>query len=220
MLHRQHRCRYQDRYLAVAVVGGLKSSAQRYFCLAIPYVAADEAIHRLGRFHIFFHSFDSCSLVCRFGKGKSFFKLDHHRRVGRQGAPSHKFPFGLEAEQVASVPFNRLFGALAGLLPFGSSQRVEGRWGVVGAHVFAYQVGMLQRDKQFAVVGVAQGQKLFSQPFDVGAAFYPRKLAYAVVAVDYPVTSDEGKGGLARGRSGPLPPRPYHVGPLSKGRKC
>ena len=54
MLLRQNGCGHEDGYLP-PVHYRLESGTDGYFRLAVAHIPADEAVHRAGLFHVFFH---------------------------------------------------------------------------------------------------------------------------------------------------------------------
>ncbi len=65
----KHGGRHQDCDL-LASLDGFECRADRHFGFAKPDIAADQAIHRAGAFHIHFRFLDGAQLVAGFGEGE------------------------------------------------------------------------------------------------------------------------------------------------------
>ena len=87
----------EDRDL-LAILHSLEGGAHGDFGLAVANIAAEEAIHRLGRFHVALDVGDGGELVIGLSKVEGVFKLVLHVGVGREGRALGGFALGVELE--------------------------------------------------------------------------------------------------------------------------
>ena len=88
-------------------------------------VAADEAIHRLGRFHVVLGVGDGAELVGRFGEGERFFELALPRMIRGKRVAGFEFAFGLQAEKFLGVGEDGFFRFAPGALPTAVTEFAE-----------------------------------------------------------------------------------------------
>ena len=96
----EDRRRHQHQHL-LALVRGLERRAQRHLGLAVADVAADQPVHRLGRFHVGLHELDRLALVGRLGEGEALLELPLPIGVRLERVPGAPPALGVEAQQLA-----------------------------------------------------------------------------------------------------------------------
>ncbi len=106
--------------------GGLFSSSDGFECcsycnfgFAKSYVSADETIHGLGAFHVFFGVFDGGELVWGLGVAEGVFKFPHPLGVGWVAGAFSDLSLCLEAEELGSVVHDGFLCGFSGAAPFG-----------------------------------------------------------------------------------------------------
>ena len=114
---------HQDRHLAAAVYGN-EGGAHGHFGLAETHVAADQAVHRLGREHVGAHRFDGGLLVRGFFEGEAGaeggvvgFRVGEGITFARRAA-------GIDVEQFGGDVAHLLGGLALGFLPGLGAQAV------------------------------------------------------------------------------------------------
>ena len=80
MLMREQRRRDQDGDLAI-LFDGFECRAHRHFGFSVSHISADEAVHRLRRFHVALDVLDGPDLIGRFLVLEGRLKLVEHRTV-------------------------------------------------------------------------------------------------------------------------------------------
>ena len=80
MLLGQDRGRHQVHHL-LALLHRLKSRPDGDLCFSVSHVSADQPVHDLGAFHVFFGGFYSSQLILRLLKGEHFLKFPLPYRV-------------------------------------------------------------------------------------------------------------------------------------------
>ncbi|MNF51671.1 hypothetical protein D3C84_329950 [compost metagenome] len=151
----------------LAAVHRDEGGAHGYFGLAEADVAADQAIHGLGRQHVPQHGFDGGLLVRGFLEGEAggeggvvgFRVLECIAFAG--GAT------GVDVEQFGGDIAHLLGGLAFGLLPGFRAQAVQRRQGVVAAGVAGDQVQAGHRHVEFGFLGVLQGEELRDLALDL-----------------------------------------------------
>ena len=188
-----------------AGAGGHIGSAQGHLSLAEAHVAADQAVHRLGRDQILHDGMGGSLLVRRFLEAEAFRKGRIAGRVELEGMSGPGGAAGIEIQQFNSG-VTRLLGRLAArLVPLAGTQRMQ--WSVLGggARVAADEVQHGHRHVQGGIVGVGQVQE-FGCAFTQVDVDQPHVAADAMLGMDDRVArlefgqvADEGidLGGLA-----------------------
>ncbi|MCY1418636.1 hypothetical protein D9M71_341990 [compost metagenome] len=150
--------RHQDRHLATAVHRN-ERGAHCHFGLAEADVAAHQAIHRLGRKHVFAHRFDGGLLV------RGFFERETGAEggvVGLRIGESVAFAGSatcIDVEQLGGH-VTHLFGGFAlGFLPGLGAQAMQRGQGIVAAGVAGDQVQVGHRHIKLGAFGVFQGEE-------------------------------------------------------------
>jgi hypothetical protein len=166
----QQRGGREERHL-LAAGDRDEGGAQRDLGLAEAHVAADQAVHRLGRDHVLHHRVDRGLLVGRFLEAEV---VGEHLVVGgrvAEGVALARGAAGVDVEQLGGRVAH-LFGGLAlGFLPLAGAQPVQRR--LVGAHagVAADLVQLRDGHVERGLVGVFQVQHFLQQrlAFGIGA---------------------------------------------------
>ncbi len=112
-----------------AVLHGLEGGAHGDFGFAVADVAAEQAVHRLGGFHVALDVGDGGELVVGLVEVEGVFELALHVGVGREGCALRGLALGVELEQLGGHVGHRLLDAGLGLLPALGAELVELRRG-------------------------------------------------------------------------------------------
>ena len=99
MLLREHRRRHKNGRL-LAVGHAFERGAQRHLGLAVPHVAAQQAVHRGRRFHVLLDILDRLQLVGRFLEGEIILELALPCAVRAEGVALLILAFGVEFDQI------------------------------------------------------------------------------------------------------------------------
>ena len=98
MLAGKDRRRHKDGHL-LAIQNSLKGGADRNLRLSIADISADQAIHCLDTFHVFFRIFDRAQLVFRLLVWKHFFKFTLPYRIFFKCVPLLCLPFCIQIDK-------------------------------------------------------------------------------------------------------------------------
>ena len=156
-----------------AGVNALKRRAQGDLGLAKAHVAAQQAVHGLGRLHVGLDVGDSLQLVARLVVGEALLHLDLFGRIGRTGDTGNRRAARIQVDQVK----RQLFGVLARLVgsprPVGGVEPGQARLVTVGTDVARDAVNLLQWHVELVAIGIFQ-QKVVAL---LAAHFLARDLA-------------------------------------------
>jgi hypothetical protein len=172
----QQRGRAQYRHL-LAVGHGDEGGAHGDLGLAEADVAADQAVHRLARLHVFDHGVDGGLLVGGFleaeavGEGLQVVLLEDERVALARGA------LGVEVQQFGGGVVHLLGGLLLGLFPLPRAQRVQLDRFRVGAAVARDDLQLGHRHVELGAVGVFEVEEF-------GVAFAEVHVQQPEVAAD------------------------------------
>ena len=112
-----------------AIAKGLERSAHRDFSFAESDVAAQQAIHRLIRFHIAFDLRSGLNLIFGGRVFKRIFKLALPVGIGRKREAFGEAPLGVELQQLFSHVAHSGFDARLGFVPRNAAQAINWRLG-------------------------------------------------------------------------------------------
>ena len=145
----------------LVVADGLEGGAHGDFGLAVADVAAEQAIHGLGGFHVALDVGDGLSLVFGLVELEGVFELARRIRCRRGKTwPLRRFALGVELEQFVGHVFHGLAHAGFGLGP-GLRAEMTQRWlGPFGRTVFLDQVEARERDVEARAFGVFEQHEL------------------------------------------------------------
>ena len=158
MLLDQQRGGHEHGHL-LAVLHGLEGRAQRDLGFAEPHIAADQAIHRHGLFHVGFDLVDGGELVGGFLIGEGVFQLFLPWGVRAEREALGALAGGVQLDQVVGDLMDVLAGLGFGGRPVGAAELVE--LGSFGTDVFADLVELVGGDEQFVRRGAALGRRIF-----------------------------------------------------------
>ena len=158
MLLDQQRGGHEHGHL-LAVLHGLEGRAQRDLGFAEPHIAADQAIHRHGLFHVGFDLVDGGELVGGFLIGEGVFQLFLPWGVRAEREALGALAGGVQLDQVVGDLVDVLAGLGLGGRPVGAAELVE--LGGFGTDVFADLVELVGGDEQFVRRGAALGRRIF-----------------------------------------------------------
>ena len=156
-----------------AGVHALKGCAQGDLGLAETHVAAQQAVHGLGRLHVCLDVGDSLQLVACLVVGEALLHLDLLRRIGRTGDTGNRRAARIEVDQVKRQLFGILARLVGGPRPVGGVEPGQARFIAVGTNVARNAVNLLQRHVELVAIGIFQ-QKVVAF---LAAHFLTRDLA-------------------------------------------
>ena len=152
MLLHQQCGRHQHSHL-FGILHRLECGTYGDFGFAESHVAANQAIHRHGLFHIGFDFVDGSQLIGGFLVWESVFQFFLPRGVFAEGIPLHALTCRIQFDQIFGDFVHMLTCFRLGSSPIGSAQFVE-FWSV-GTDVFADLVKLIGGDEQFVGRGAA-----------------------------------------------------------------
>ena len=156
-----------------AGVHALKRRAQGNLGLAETHVAAQQAIHGLGRLHVGLDVGDGLQLVARLVVREALLHLDLLGRVGRAGDTGNRRAARIQIDQVKRQLFGVLARLVGGTRPVGGVEPGQARLVAVRTDVSRDAVDLLQRHVELVTVGIFQ-QKVVAF---LAAHFLARNLA-------------------------------------------
>lgn len=166
----QQRGRREEGHL-LAAGDRDEGGAQRHLGLAEAHVAADQAVHRLGRDHVLHHGVDRGLLVGGFLEAEV---VGEHFVVGGRVAEGMALPrgaAGVDVEQLGGRVAHLLGGLALGLFPLAGAQPVQRRLVGADAGVAADLVQLRDGHVERGLVGVLQVQHFLQErlAFGIGA---------------------------------------------------
>ena len=156
-----------------AGVHALKGRAQGDLGLAETHVAAQQAVHGLGRLHVGLDVGDSLQLVTRLVVGEALLHLDLLGRIGRTGDTGNRRATRIQVDQVKRQLFGILARLVGGPRPVGGVEPGQARFIAVGTNVARDTVDLLERHVELVAIGIFQ-QKVVAF---LAAHFLARDLA-------------------------------------------
>ena len=148
VLAREQRRRHEHRDL-LAVLHGLERGPDRDLGLAVPDVAAHEAVHRYRPFHVGLRLLDRAQLIGRLLERERVLDLVLPRRVGRELVARRREPAAVEHDQLARDVAHRVAHARLRLLPVAAAHLRQLRRVATG--VLADDVDLIGRDVDLLV---------------------------------------------------------------------
>ena len=150
----------KDRDL-LAVLHGLECSAHGHFGFAVAHIAAEQAVHGRGRFHVVLDGADGGELVVGFAIVEGVFKFLLEFIVLGEGSALRGGALGIELEQFTGHVLHGFAHSGLGLDPLLRTEFVEHRGGAgVGGAVFLDQVKARERDVELGLLGEFQDHEL------------------------------------------------------------
>ena len=144
----------------LVVADGLECGAHGDFCLAVADVAAEQAVHGLGGFHVAGDVGDGLRLVFGLVELEGVFELAHELVARGEGVALGHFAFGVELEEFVGHVFHGLAHAGFGLGPGLRAEMTQGWLGAFGRPVFLNQVEARERDVETRALGVFEQHEL------------------------------------------------------------
>ena len=178
-----------------AGVHALKRCAQGDLGLAKAHVAAQQAIHRLGRLHVGLDVGDGLQLVARLVVREALLHLDLLGRVGRAGDAGNRRATRIQVDQVKRQLFGVFARLVGGTRPVGGVEPGQARLVAVGANIARDAVDLLEWHIELVAIGIFQ-QKVVAL---LAAHFLARDFAKerdAVRGVHHVVARLKGEGDL------------------------
>ena len=178
-----------------AGIHALKRRAQGDLGLAKAHVAAQQAVHGLGRLHVGLNVGDGFQLIARLLVGEALLHLDLLGRIGRTGDARDRRAACIQVDQVKRQLFGILTRLIGGARPVCGVEPGQARLIAVGANVARDAVDLLERHVELVTVGVFQ-QKVVTL---LATHFLARDLAKerdAVGSVHHVVTRLKREGDL------------------------
>ena len=197
----------------LAVLHGLEGGAHGHFGFAVAHVAAEQAIHGRGRFHVVLDGANGGELVVGLVVVEGVFELLLEFVVVGEGGALRGVALGVELEQLGGHVLHGLAHARLGLGPLLRAEPVEHRRGAgVGGAVFLDQIEARERDVELGLLGEFENHE-FDGEAVLHNLFQALVLGDAVLDVDDVVADgevaevgDEGRGlgALGLGASGDI----------------
>ncbi len=190
MLEAEDRGGREDRDL-LAILHGLEGGAHGDFGLAVAHVAAEQAVHRRGGFHVVLDGADGGELVVGLVVVEGVFELLLKFVVFGECGALRGVALGVKLEQLGGHVLHGLAHARLGLDPLLRAELVEdGRGAGVGGAIFLDQIEARERDVKLGLLG-----ELENHEFDREAVLHdlPQALVLrdAVLDVDDVVADGE-----------------------------
>src|SRR6266436_7264762 len=155
MLEREYGRGRKKRDL-LRIGNGLEGRAHGHFGLAIADIAAEEAVHRCGAFHVFLDVGDRGVLVGSLLEFEGVFEFALEISIGRKRKPWRGFPGRVQRQKLVGHVFQRFAYARLARVPAGAAEFVErGMWANDDA-IALYQVHALERDIETRILGVTK----------------------------------------------------------------
>ena len=146
---------------------GFEGGANGHLRLAKADVATNQAVHRLGLFHILLRLLDRAELIGCFLKGEGGFEVPLPGVIGREGVAAPLLPPGVQAEHLGGVVEGGALGSAAGLLPVAAPDFPELRLCLVEPDVARQQVRFVERHMDRHLLGEFDGDHLFAPALNV-----------------------------------------------------
>ena len=189
----EHGRRHQNGRLP-PVEHALHHRAQGDLSLAVAHVAAQEAVHGHGLFHVGLDLIDAPELVVRLRISEMLFKLRLPRTVGREGVALRAAARGVECGELLGHAFCGRFGARFRARPLRAAHFGQLHGPIFArADVFAHKVELRRRDIERVRSGVADLDIVLHRTVD-RHLHNARKAADAVIFVHDEVA--DGKVGV------------------------
>ena len=128
--------------------GGFEGGANGHFGFAVAHVAADEAVHGAGRFHVLFGGDNGAHLVGRLLIDEAVLKFALPAGVGREGVAGLGSAGGMDGQHFGGEIPHGVFGPGFGFGPARAAEGVEAGAGLAGADVFADQMRFADRARK------------------------------------------------------------------------
>ena len=139
-----------------AGVHTLKRRAQGNLGLAKAHVAAQQAVHGLGRLHVGLNVGDGLQLVACLVVREALLHLDLLGRIGRTGDTGNRRAARIQVDQVKRQFFGILARLIGGTRPVGCVEPGQARLVTVGTDVSRDTVDLLERHVELVAVGIFQ----------------------------------------------------------------
>ena len=193
----QHGGGHQNGRL-LAVQNTLHHRPQGHLRLAVAHIAAQQAVHGNGLFHIALDFHNGPQLVSRLLIVKGVLKLPLPRAVGGKGKARLPLPLGIQLDQPCRQLPGGGFGPVGGLGPLGAAQLVElgGLFSLVsGADIFTHQIQRRGRHIQTVAAGVGDLDIVLLHPVHRQAQ-HLHEAADAVVGMHHQIAGRQVRIGL------------------------
>ena len=170
----------------LALGRGLEGCPQGNLGLAVAHVAADQAVHGPGGFHVGLDLLDGLTLVGCLHVGEALFELALPVRIGLELVPGAPTTLGIEAQQLTRQLLGGAAGARLHRLPARAPELGERRVLGAGADV-ARDLGQLVGGHEHAVVALVFEVEVVAGDARHGARLKAREARHAVVFVHHDV---------------------------------
>src|SRR5580704_14076524 len=170
----------------LGVGDGFDRGAHSHFGFAVADVAAQEAIHWRGAFHVALNVGDGEVLVGSFLELEGIFKFALEVAVWRKRQAWGGFSGCVEGEELLGHVFERLSDAGLARIPAGAAEFVERWMRAFDDAIALHQVHALERNVEAGVFGVAEQHEFATAAvgFDLAETL---ELADTVIDVDYEI---------------------------------
>ena len=137
-------------------VHALKRRAQGDLGLAEAHIAAQQAVHGLGRLHVGLNVGDGLQLVARLVVRKALLHLNLLGRVGWAGDTGNRRAARIQIDQVKRQLFGVLARLIGGTRPVGGVESGQARLVTVGTDIACDAVDLLERHVELVAIGIFQ----------------------------------------------------------------
>ncbi len=139
-------------YLFV-VADGFEGGTHGNFGFAVAHIAAEQAVHGLGGFHVVDDVFDGLTLIFGLVEFKSVFELAEPLVAGREGVSDSGFALGVELEEFVGHVFHGFADARFRLAPGGGAEMTQGGLRAFGRAILLHQVETGERNVEASGFG-------------------------------------------------------------------
>ena len=166
MLLCQDRCRHQ-KYNLFALLCRFKCRTDRHLCLTISDIAADQSVHDLIAFHIFFDCFDRFQLIIRLFKWKGLFKFFLPDGILTIAEAFFPLPCRIELHQIFCNIFDRTAHPCLGASPFLCAKPVQLRTLRLRIRILLDHIKLCCRNIEIAAAGILYFHIVFCDLIDL-----------------------------------------------------
>ena len=206
MLLGEHRRGDENRDLG-AVLHRLECRADRHLRLSVAHVAADEPVHRQGRFHVALHFLDGAELIGGLIVREGGLQLALPRRVRGERAPAPRLPERVVPEQLLGHLLDGLARFRLRLLPRGAAEPRDERGATLFGRVALDHAELVDWNEEAIALRVVDLDALGVLPVERDP-LQPPVDADPVVQVDHVLSGLERHEIADRGARRARPPAP------------
>ena len=160
MLLCQNRRGHKECHL-LAFLRCLECCTDGYFCFAVTNVAADESVHDLGAFHIFFYIFNGVQLVIGFFEGEVFLKFLLPYSIFAIFITFCCCTLRIQGNQIFRHDLYGFSGFGFRLRPVLTAQFIQFRHSRASTDIFLHHIHLVDRHKKAAAIPIGNFHIIF-----------------------------------------------------------